>query len=160
MNERGPAAPDVAVERPRSRVVMAAFIYFALVFVVGLALGPIRVLWLEPVLGRTLSVLCETPFLLAAIWFGARAAPRWTKMRGGWVSYLGVGLLALGLQQIADLSVGFGLRGMTLSEQLALFSTPPGYIYAFNLLVFACAPLLARRTASGGIAQPESADTD
>ncbi|MGE0741009.1 MAG: hypothetical protein AB7O98_06670 [Hyphomonadaceae bacterium] len=133
-----------SAERPRSRVVAAASVYFALVFLVGLALGPIRVLWLEPILGRTIAVLCETPFLLAAIWFAARAAPRWTKLRGGWPSLLAVGLLALAFQQLADLAVGFGLRGMTLNDQLAFFATPPGYIYAFNLIVFACAPLLAR----------------
>lgn len=130
--------------RPRSRVLAAAALYFILVFLVGLALGPIRVIYLEPVLGRTFAVLSETPLLLGAIWFAARQAPRWMGMRGGWVSYLSVGLIALLFQQIADLAVGFGLRGMTLNEQLDLFSTPPGYIYAFSLLVFAAAPLFAR----------------
>jgi hypothetical protein len=125
--------------------VLAAAIYFALVFAVGLALGPVRVLWLEPVLGRTFAVLCETPFLIAAMVIAARHAPLWAKVQGGWPSYLAIGLIALALQQVADLAVGFGLRGMTLNEQLALFSTPPGYIYAFNLVVFAGAPLFARR---------------
>lgn len=126
----------------RSRVLAAAAIYFALVFGVGLVLGPIRVLWLEPVLGRTIAVLCETPFLVGAMIIAARLAPRWSKMAGGWISYLALGLIALALQQIADLAVGFGLRGMTLGDQLAYFATPPGYIYMATLIVFALAPLL------------------
>jgi len=121
---------------------MAAAIYFAIVFGVGLVLGPIRVLWLEPMLGRTIAVLCETPFLVGAMIVAARLAPRWIKVAGGWLSYLALGLIALALQQIADLAVGFGLRGMTLGDQLAYFSTPPGYIYIATLIVFALAPLL------------------
>lgn len=131
--------------RSRTRVGSTAALYFVLVFAVGLVLGPIRVLWLEPVLGQTIAVLCETPFLIAAMFLAARWASRWTKMEGGWLSYLAVGLLALLLQQIADLAVGFGLRGMTLSDQMALFSTPPGWIYLANLALFAAAPLLVRQ---------------
>jgi hypothetical protein len=151
----GAEAPDEEVLRstPRPRIVSTAALYFALVFVVGLVLGPLRVLWIEPVFGPTIAVLCETPFLLAAIWFAARWTPRWSKLDGGWLSYLCVGLLALVFQQTADLAVGFGLRGMTLDEQLSFFRTPPGYIYAFNLLVFAFAPLMARRRALRDVAQ-------
>lgn len=128
-----------------NRVLRAAAFYFAIVFAVGLVLGPPRVLWLEPWLGATLAVLCEAPFLVAAMWFGARLAPRFAGVRGGWLSFLGVGAIALAFQQIADLAVGFGLRGMTLAEQWALFSTPPGLIYAASLLLFALMPLIRRR---------------
>lgn len=137
-------AEEPVLERPRSRVVAAAVLYFLMVFAVGLLLGPVRVLWLEPVLGPTLAVLCEAPLLLAAIWFASRRAPRWAGVRGGWASYLSIGLLALLFQQIADLAVGFGLRGMTLSEQLTLFTTPPGMIYAVTLIAFALAPVFTR----------------
>lgn len=129
---------------PSSRIVLTAVLYFLLVFIVGLALGPVRVIWLEPLLGRTMAVLCETPCLLAAMALAARRAPLWTRMGGAWPSYLAIGVLALIFQQIADLAVGFGLRGMTLTEQISLFATPPGFIYAFNLLAFAFAPLVAR----------------
>lgn len=128
--------------RPRSRVLAAAALYFVLVFGVGLLLGPIRVLWLEPAFGQTLSVLFETPFLIGAMIIAARLAPRWTRMSGSWLSYAAVGFFALAFQQIADLAVGFGLRGMTLGDQLSYFSTLPGYIYLANLIVFALAPLL------------------
>lgn len=119
----------------------AAAIYFAIVFAVGFVLGPIRVLWLEPWLGKTLAVLAEMPFLLAAMRVGAGLAPRWAGVDGGWPTYLSIGAAALVMQQIADLAVGFGLRGATLSEQVAYFATPPGYIYAASLVVFALMPL-------------------
>lgn len=126
----------------------AAAFYFIVVFGVGLILGPARVLWLEPWMGPTLAVLCEAPLLIAAMWFAAGAAPRWAGLDGGWSAHLGVGLIALLLQQIADLAVGFGLRGMTLAEQQAYFTTPPGYIYIFTLVVFALLPMV-RRFAKG-----------
>jgi hypothetical protein len=140
-------APRTALSGPPRqsvRVLRAAPIYFALVFAAGLALGPVRVLWLEPVLGQTLAVLCETPFLLVAMGIGAHLAPRWARMESGWPSYLALGLVALVLQIVADLAVGFGLRGMTLADQLGYFTTPAGWLYAFALGAFALAPLIVR----------------
>ncbi|OQW59971.1 MAG: hypothetical protein A4S17_11145 [Proteobacteria bacterium HN_bin10] len=124
------------------RILRAGAIYFALVFGVGLALGPPRVLWLEPWLGKTIAVLLEAPLLIAAMWFGARWATNWARVDGGWVSYLLVGLLALLLQQIADLAVGFGFRGMTLAEQAAYFATPAGFVYLATLIAFALMPFI------------------
>jgi len=129
----------------RRSVLAAAALYFAMVFAAGLILGPARVLWLEPWLGRTLAVLCETPLLLCVMGVAARLAPSWAGAARDGISLIAIGLLALGFQQIADLSVGFGLRGMTLSEQLALFSTPPGWVYGFDLVAFALAPLILAR---------------
>jgi hypothetical protein len=131
--------------RKTSGVAHAAASYFALVFAVGLTLGPARVIWLEPWLGKALAVLLEAPLLVCAMWFGARAAPAWARVEGGWVSFLSIGLVALALQQVADLAVGFGLRGMTLADQLAHFATPAGAIYAVTLIVFALMPLIRMR---------------
>lgn len=140
-----PEAPAQVV-----RVVRAAAIYFALVFIVGFMLGPIRVLWLEPWLGKTIAVLIEAPFLIAAMALASVWAPRWAGVDGGWVSYLTIGVAALAFQQMADVAVGFGLRGMTLNDQVAYFGSPPGYIYAATLIVFALMPLWmwSRRTRS------------
>ncbi|ANP46778.1 hypothetical protein [Candidatus Viadribacter manganicus] len=137
---------DPAPERP-SRALYAALIYFALVFVVGLILGPARVLWLEPWLGRAIAVLLEAPFLVCAMWFAAPLSLRWGRVELGWARALWVGVLALVLQQVADLAVGFGLRGMTLTDQLTYFATPAGAIYAFTLVVFAIMPLMRMRRA-------------
>jgi hypothetical protein len=128
-----------------NRVPHAAAVYFALVFAAGLLLGPVRVIWLEPWLGNAIAVLLEAPFLVAAMWFAAYAAPRWVGVTGKWPSFLAIGLVALVLQQIADLAVGFGLRGMTLRDQLAHFTRPAGMIYAATLVVFALMPLVRMR---------------
>lgn len=136
-----PEAPPAKI----GRVLHAAALYFALVFAVGLMLGPPRVLWLEPWLGKTLAVLLEAPLLVVAMWFGGRLAPTWARVQGGWLSYLCIGLAALLLQQIADLAVGFGFRGMTLAEQAAHFATPAGLVYLLTLIAFAVMPLIRSR---------------
>jgi len=138
----------VAVRNTRP-LLMAAALYFCMVFFVGALLGPLRVLWLEPWAGATIAVLCEAPLLILAMSFAANWAPAWARFEGGWLSFLAMGVLALALQQVADLAVGFGLRGMTFDTQLRYFETPPGWIYAFCLIVFAFMPLIAhaRRSA-------------
>jgi hypothetical protein len=127
-----------------TRVLRAAALYFVIVFAVGFLLGPVRVLWVEPWLGKTIAVLVETPFLVVAMMFAATWAPRWIGVEGRWPDFLAIGVVALILQQVADLAVGFGLRGMTLSEQIAYFASPPGYIYAVTLIIFTLMPLWMR----------------
>ena len=125
-----------------SRVLTAAAVYFVIVFAIGLVLGPIRVLWVEPWLGPTLAILCEAPLLIIAMIVAARVAPALAGLGAGWGARLIMGVLALVMQQIADLAVGFGLRGVTLQEQLAYFGTLPGYIYLVMLVLFALMPLV------------------
>ena len=136
----------IAERRPpsaMSRILATSAIYFGLVFAAGMVMGPARVLWLEPWLGPTLAVACELPLLIVAMSFAARWAPRWAGLEAGWMAYLGVGVLALIFQQLADLSVGFGLRGMSINDQFRYFSTPAGWLYAGSLVVFALTPLIA-----------------
>ena len=136
---------DVA-ETPRpvngGRVLTAAAVYFVIVFAVGLVLGPVRVLWIEPWLGPLLAILCEAPLLTIAMIVAARIAPALTGLGPGWGARLMMGVFALVMQQLADLAVGFGLRGVTLQEQLAYFRTLPGYIYIIMLVLFALMPLI------------------
>jgi hypothetical protein len=149
------ARPPGAVGKA-APLLAAAALYFCMVFLVGAGLGPLRVLWLEPFLGATIAVLCEAPLLIAAMSLAAHWAPAWARFDGGWLSFLAMGVLALALQQVADLAVGFGLRGMTFDTQLRYFETPPGWIYAFCLVVFAFMPMIAywrRRRRARGLAQ-------
>jgi hypothetical protein len=129
------------------RVLMLAALYFAVVFGVGLMMGPVRVLWLEPRLGKTVAVLCELPVLLVAMVMAAR----WTTTKmgpgAGFFSFAAIGGVALILQQIADVAVGIVLRGITLAEQFAYFSTPAGLIYEVALLLFVTS--IAAPVASG-----------
>lgn len=133
-----------ALAAPRRRLFAAAALYFLIVFGAGLLMGPIRVLWLEPVLGPFFSVLCETPFLILAMWIAAGVAPRATRLQGGVGVGLALGLLALVFQLTADVAVGFGLRGLVLQDQLAYFATPAGWLYVASLALFALMPALRR----------------
>lgn len=133
------------------RLSAAAVLYFAMVFGAGFLLGPIRVFWLEPQLGKLLAVICETPFLLAVMILAARWVPSTTGISTDHGSLATMGLGALVLQQIADFAVGAVLRGLTPTEQLQNLRTPAGMIYASLLLLFAAMPLLAN---SGRQRQP------
>jgi len=106
------------------RIAAAAILYFAIVFGVGLVLGPIRVLWLEPRVGPIVAVLCEAPFLVAAMVVASRWILGVMRLQRDLVSLALMGIGALLLQQVADLAVGMSLRDMSLGEQFAQFASP------------------------------------
>jgi len=124
------------------RILTSACLYFLIVFGVGLLLGPVRVLWLEPSLGKTAAVAVEAPFLLAAMMVAAWMVPKWTGLNINVGPLAAMGIGALILQQIADFAVAIGLRGMSVSEQLASFATPEGLFYLALVIVFAAMPVL------------------
>jgi hypothetical protein len=127
---------------PTFRIAGAAALYFLIVFGVGFVLGPVRVYWLEPSIGQTAATLCEVPFLLAAMMFAAVwvlskidiPIDRWSLVK--------MGLFALSLLVIADITVGTGIRGITWAEQFAYYATPAGLMYLGLLAVFTLMPAL------------------
>lgn len=121
--------------------VAAAVLYFAIVFGAGFMVGPLRVLYLEPRVGATAAVLLESPMLLLAMIAGAWAVLRWTRVAGP-VPLLAVGVVALALQQCADVAVGILMRGMTVIDHVRQFATTPGMIYAVLLIAFMLMPLM------------------
>lgn len=128
-----------------TRIFASAALYFAMVFGVGFALGPIRVLFLEPRVGTLVAVLCEAPFLFGAMVVASRVAPRILRVASDTGPMLCVGLVALVFQQIADAVVGVSLRGISLAQQLARFATVEGAVYASLLILFAIVPALVNR---------------
>jgi hypothetical protein len=128
-------------------VVSAAVLYFAIVFGVGLALGPIRVFWLEPRIGPVMASFCEAPFLLATMVVAARWIPKRLGLASNPLVLGFMGLGALALQQVSDFSVGIALRGMTLTDQIARLASVPGFIYLTLLMLFTVMPLLLNRQA-------------
>ena len=127
------------------RTAAAALLYFAVVFAVAFLLGTVRVVWLEPQLGRAAAELCEAPFLLVTIALASRWVPRVLQLRHDFVSLGLMGLGALAILQGVDLAVGVYLRGVTPAEQLANFATTAGLIYAGLLIAFAAMPVLLNR---------------
>ncbi|OCK62425.1 hypothetical protein [Bradyrhizobium sp. LMTR 3] len=128
-----------------TKILGTATLYFVIVFGVGFLLGPIRVLLLEPRIGAVRAALCEAPFLLGAILVASRVAPRTLQLEARKSALLAVGLIALGMQQIADLAVGLTFRSLSLTEQLARFATAEGAVYAALLALFATMPILANQ---------------
>jgi hypothetical protein len=126
-------------------IVSAALLYFLAVFGAGFALGPIRVLWLEPRLGVVAATLCEAPFLLFAMIAAAYWIPRIVSISAGTGAMLAMGLGALALQQAADFIVGTALRGISATDQWARLASPEGAIYAVLLVLLALMPAVVNR---------------
>jgi hypothetical protein len=124
------------------RIVGAAALYFLIVFGVGFVLGPARMLWLEPMIGPAAATLCEAPLLIAAMMFAAIWVPVKIGVPLNTWSLLKLGLIALGILILADISVGTAIRGITWAEQFAYFATPAGLMYLGLLAVFSLMPAL------------------
>src|ERR1700694_34776 len=125
------------------RITLAMLFYFGSVFGVGFLLGPIRVLWLEPRFGPIIATACEAPFMLLAILVAARSVPRVLNIRRDSKTLVLIGFGSLVLLQIAELTIGFWLRGITPKEQFAQLLTGQGNIYAALLALFALMPWAA-----------------
>ncbi len=128
-----------------ARVLKAAALYFALIFAVGFALGPVRVLLLEPTIGGASAVLIEAPFLLAAIAVAARHVPRRMRIRSSLPDLLVMGCGAAALVLLADLAIGVPLRGIAMADHFNYLTTPAGHLYLILVALFALAPALLAR---------------
>lgn len=131
-----------------SRLAKWAAIYFALVFGAGFALGPIRVLWLEPRIGARAAELVEAPFMLLAIVLAGRWVGRRVRSGGSTMRSLGVGVTAAGVVLAADLAVGVGLRGMTVAQVFTGRDPVSGAVYYGLVALTAVAPWLFGRFAA------------
>ena len=125
------------------RVVQAGFVYFAVVFAAGVALGSIRVPWLVPLWGERYAELFETPFMLVVIFVAARGSRM--DALAGWKQRLLAGLVALTLLVWLELTVVSQLRGLSLDEYLAQRDPVAGAVYLSSLLIFAIAPAVFSR---------------
>jgi hypothetical protein len=121
------------------KLIAPALAYFAVVFGAGFAMGTVRVLFIEPFVGRTAAVAAEAPFLLiisvaAAAWIvrklhvEAEAPPR-----------LVMGAMAFVFLIVAETSLGL-LFGRDLQSQLADLSTAAGLIGFASQAAFALTP--------------------
>jgi hypothetical protein len=125
--------------------IVAGVAYFAVVFIVGGLLGPIREFILAPAFGATTGVLIEAPIMLAVMWLTAHALvarlPSPSVM-----SCLVLGCVGLTLVIVAEAWLTQMLRGMTFQQYVASF-TPGRAVISLGLyVVFALVPLLVRRT--------------
>jgi hypothetical protein len=118
----------------------ATLTYFAIVFGTGFLLGPIRVLWLVPQVGERYAELMELPIMLLV----SLLAARWVVGRMGQGAsvrdHLAVGLTALGLVVLLEITLVLTLRGMSIAGYIAGRDPVAGAAYLITLLVFGLAP--------------------
>ena len=119
-------------------------VYFALVFGAGFVLGPIRILWVAPRLGTRTAELMEYPIMLGV----TIAAAHWTVLRFAVppnpALRIGIGLLALALLVIAELSL-VRVRGLSIREYISKRDPLSGSVYYALLAIFAIMPLMVAR---------------
>ncbi len=127
------------------QLLKAGAAYFALVFGAGFVLGSIRVLWVVPRFGERTAELMETPLMLVVTILAARWITRRLIMPTTRSTRLGVGLVALGLLLVAEFTVVFWLRGLTIDQYFASRDPVAGAVYIVMLGVFAMMPLLMGR---------------
>ncbi len=118
----------------------AATFYFGLVFGVGFALGLIRVPLVVPYLGVRLSELLEMPLMFVAIVWAARFASNRFKVPPTIGARVSVGVLALCLLLVAELSVARFFAGQSPSSYVTGRDPLSGSVYALLLVVFALMP--------------------
>jgi hypothetical protein len=133
------------LRRPMWQAVQAGSAYFALVFLVGFALGTVRVLVLVPRVGTLRAVMLETPVMLTASW-----------MVCGWVlrrlavpvvagRRLAMGGVALVLLLLAEALLSLAI-GPGPAAYLASWGTLEGALGLAGQLAFALFPLVRTRT--------------
>jgi len=128
------------------RALQAGIAYFGIVFAAGFAMGVIRIGWAVGRLGERAAELAETPVMLAVIWSSAR----WLVARFGvpasYPARAVMGVSALALLVVFELTVVLALRGLTFAEYVASRDPVSGVVYLASLGLFAAMPaLLARR---------------
>jgi len=114
--------------------------YFAIVFLVGFALGALRTLVVAPRLGETLAVLLEAPVMLTVSWivatwcvgrFEAPAAP---------IPRLAMGGAAFALLTMAELGVSLIFFHRSVAQHLAGYRSTAGAVGLGAQVAFAGIP--------------------
>jgi hypothetical protein len=128
------------------QVLKAGALYFVLVFGAGFILGPMRLLWVAPRVGERTAELMEAPIMLGVIILAARWVARRLALASMPTTRLGVGCVALGFLLVAELTMVYWLRGLTIGEYVASRDPVAGTVYLVMLGVLAMMPLLVVRS--------------
>lgn len=127
-------------------MVLASLSYFLLVFSAGFILGVVRVLLLFPEMGERNAELIEMPLMLIVIYFSARFVVKHATLLSRQISYLAVGVIALGLLLTIEFTVVLGLREISLREYFTLRDPVSGIAYAISLIIYMLMPyVLAKK---------------
>lgn len=123
----------------------AGIAYFLMVFVAGFVLGIIRVLLIVPLTGVRYAELLEMPLMLVIIYYSARSIVIRFRNINRPKGYIYTGVISFLILITAELSLVFGLQGMTLSEYFASRDPVSGTAYLFSLIIFMLMPYMISR---------------
>jgi hypothetical protein len=124
------------------RAFAAGGLYFLLIFLLGMVLGTIRILLLEPRLGEVRSVLVELPFILAASWFVCGWLIRYLTVPATATARLATGATAFALLMAAELELSLFAVGATVAGHFAAYRDGAPLIGLVGQIAFATFPLL------------------
>lgn len=131
----------------RTSPIKAAASYFALIFMLGFALGTVRVMWLVPLVGEVAAVLAELPVMLTASYFAARwLTRRFDVTSRGDAALMGVD--AFGLLMLAEVILSRALSGTGIAEWFSAVFSVPGLYGLVGQIGFGVMPLCARLTSA------------
>jgi hypothetical protein len=123
-------------------ILEAGSAYFALVFGAGFLLGAIRVALVVPRLGVRAAELLEMPIMLAAIVLSARYIVRRFALPPRAAVGLPVGLVALALLIVAELSLVLLLQRQSVGQYIAGRDPVSGTVYLATLVLYALMPAI------------------
>ena len=122
-----------------------------MVFSIAFVLGVGRTLVIAPLVGPTLGVMIEIPFLLGTSWFVAARILRGKDLKLGQRALMGA--VALMLTLASEVVLAGLLRGQTPAHWAASVATPLGLLGLTGQIAFAVVPMAA---GSQRIASPAS----
>jgi nitroimidazol reductase NimA-like FMN-containing flavoprotein (pyridoxamine 5'-phosphate oxidase superfamily) len=141
-------APQAETQGRKSewtRTLMAALVYFVIVFGAGSLLGPIRILLAVPRVGERVAELLEAPLMLIVIIVAANWIVNKFQLPPRVIYRLGAGLIAFILGLVFELGLVLKLRGLTLTEYFTSRDAVAATVYYLTLVLFALMPLLVKR---------------
>ncbi len=126
----------------------AGFVYFAIVYAAGFALGTLRVLAVAPALGDFAATLVELPIMLAVSWFACGLVLR--RLFVPQAARLAMAATSLALLLLAELATGVFAFGLTPAGAAARMFATANWLGLAGQLLFAAFPLLRERRGVGG----------
>lgn len=126
------------------RAVLAGISYFIIVFILGFALGTVRVLAVAPLLGEAGAVVLELPIMLSASWIACGWLIRRLRVLPALAARILMGAVAFVLLMLAELAVSIFLMGRTPAEHLATYSSLSALLGLAAQIAFAAMPLVRR----------------
>lgn len=126
----------------RGNWIAAAIVYFAIVFAAGFMLGTLRVMVLEPQMGRASAVLAELPFMLVISFVVCRFVVKWCAVPERFLQRFAMGALALLLLIAAEIVVAMTLGAESLGTALVQMTDQANWAGLAGQALFGVMPVL------------------